>query len=1189
MEAKRIGVGGGLDYDSQPFLINEGDGRERADISINDNGYVEPILDFSRQGGFVDIQFIVEDANVFYICDKSGSKYFLYKFDGILHGGTFFPEIFSTSEDLIINRDEATVTASDGKILIVEPERDPIYIDVNHYVDLSLLNAYEANMVDNGTHIIFRLPTEPSLNAGDYVTFFSTPELINKEFFPRLGGKAKVLNVTSTFNILGAGYWTVKLDLLSKYKGADYIDSRIDVYFSEVNEIPLISPYLYLNRPIPQRAPKVYMEADTFYHGNNFIDTVFSFGYSFVYVDGYETPVSPMSEIDLTSQRQKLLGLNLNKAVLSVRPYNGVSKVKFYCKRNNESNDLELIAEKEAFAITTCEYYGDSGIDVLDNTEYLKSSQAIPLSPIVGKFLDNRVVLGAKTKAYDNGEVKFIGTNYTTWEKVIGTTFEAYAEPSKGVYSPNIVRFKFTPPSEINFSPDTTVGYYSLSIAQFSYFEHGGEPACYYVLKGTGSVFYSNESKQTVGDRLAQEISKNLEINFEKAGGAWSKYSYQSHTIYSDSTGSIIVDIIIPTMDEYPYTVGGRGVNQFSNREGGISFDKSLKLDERYQLGVQFFDESGRTGGVVTSDTSIDYETLSYSLDSVQIIKPRCYLNNPPSWAKYYQFAVAKRVNTNSHHFIPCKNTAGSWGTTSNAYIKEANYTLLALNLMTIKREEAVSGLAYSYKAGDYLKYVRRYDTNGQFRTIESENELAAWGKVVGVELRNDIEYVIVDGLPSLQSDFDTGAYMQFEVKNFTESKTTGAWQLIGDRYLVKEISYRYYHPVRGGYRHDIDWGDYFVRPVQGLFFETDVDTSLYVESKYLNDSSFNKQCFSANRIGVEQPKIAGDVFYLCASRPYIDGTNSNGYCVFDYDNASYLTDTYGAMFGFEKVGNRLVVFFERALYVMNVNTIEVQSDSSSDAIYVSSYFGNGKFFEKYGMNTYRLSCTDGSRVYYYDTERNTINLISDNGIYDICGVEQHANGLSNKFMSSEFKTKPKAIFFDKKEKRVYVSFDNYVYVYDTRFDRWILKRNISFDFVVHGYAKMYNSGSILLVPGSNYNALIGETGVINTGVYDVFVPFGEDVDFLSLVCYSDFKPEVDVNVYGQNGLMFKTKIRKAAWTKINDGYYCDIPKGCLAGETLRTYHLYEGYDMVGKSIQLKFYIEGKFYGVEVRYEKRNY
>jgi len=1185
MEVKRIGVGGGLDYDNQPFLINEGDGRERADISINDNGYVEPILDFSRLGGFVDIQFIVEDANVSYICDKSGSKYYLYKFDGVLHGGTFFPEIFNTSADLIINRDEATVTASDGKILIVEPEREPIYIDVNHYVDLSLLNADKADMGDNGTHIIFRLPTEPSLNAGDYVTFYSTPEFINKEFYPHLGGKAKVLNVTA-----GAGYWDVELDLLSKYKGADNIDSRIDVYLSEVNEIPLISPYLYLNRPIPQRAPKVYMEADTFYHGNNFIDTVFSFGYSFVYVDGYETPVSPMSEIDLTAQSQKLLGLNLNKAVLSVRPYNGVSKVKFYCKRNNESNDLELIAEKEAFAITTCEYYGDSVIDVLDNTEYLKSSQAIPLSPIVGKFLDNRVVLGAKTKAYDNGNVKFVGTNYTTWWKVTGETVRKNAIESFSFVSPNIFRVKYTPPTELGFNPETQIGYYSLNIGHLINLNHGGVAGMSYSISAYGSVYYSNESKQVVGDRLASEISNNITIDTEIIGNAWSKFSYQGHIVYADSDGSIIIDIYIPTMDEYIYSVSNdAGLNLFYNKEGGIVFDKSLKLDEKYQLGVQFFDESGRTGGVVTSDTSIDYETLSYSLDSVQVIKPRCYLNNPPSWAKYYQFAVAKRVNTNSHHFIPCKNTAGSWGTTSNAYIREANHTLLALNLMTIDRGEAVSGLAYSFKDGDYLKYVRRYKTDGTFRTIESENELAEWGKIVGVEVRNNIEYVIVDGLPDLQSEFNDNKYMQFEVKNFTESKTTGAWQLIGDRYLVRELTSRYYHPGHDGYMHNIDWGDYFVRPVQGLFFEVDVDTNLYVESKYLNDSSFNKQCFSANRIGVEQPKIVGDVFYLCASRPYIDGTNSNGYCVFDYDNASYLTDTYGAMFGFEKVGNRLAVFFERALYVMNVNTIEVQSDSSSDAIYVSSYFGNGKFFEKYGMNTYRLSCTDGSRVYYYDTERNTINLISDNGIYDICGVEQHANGLSNKFMSSEFETKPKAIFFDKKEKRVYVSFDNYVYVYDTRFDRWILKRNISFDFVVHGYAKMYNSGSILLGPGSNYNALIGETGVINTGVYDVFVPFGEDVDFLSLVCYSDFKPEVDVNVYGQNGLMFKTKIKKGAWTKINDGYYCDIPKGCLAGETLRTYHLYEGYDMVGKSIQLKFYIEGKFYGVEVRYEKRNY
>ena len=1173
MEVKRLGAGGGIDLDSEPFLVSTNDGRERSNVRISETGVITTAVDFDYDS-IPGVSLVATDGEDVYVLAKNGSDYNLYKYSNGVKS-----TVFSTQVPLFHDSSKAMMNCSNGKLLITEPGYDAVYIDVANI--MSVPDEETAGMsLDTDGYVVVELNGSPVV--GGYVTFYSVPNYINRKKAPiDFCGKAKVLSKT----LISGDLWRVKVDINRKYFHNGTLSSNTTCYDSAIDLKQVLSePYIKLSRPVPQLAPYVVMEYDASIPNNNFIDNVFSYGYTFVYYDGYETPLSPMTELNIEAVRAKYLGYNLNKAVLSARPYAGVEYVRFYCKRNNPGNDLELIAEKPAMALTLCEFDGVSTIGVLDNTRFVKSCENIPLSPEVGKFIENRIVLGGAVTGYSNGDVSFEASFDETYKNI--PLSETSSTPTISVvYESNIYGtldgLRITLTNSFPFDPTTCDGWHGLIGSARIFYQGSDDDDENIYLTVSGYTYFDKQSQTIVRQNLVSGLTVTARCS--EVGNI----NNEQIIVSSDGSGNIVIRVAV--RDGFVYTADSiLNSLSFKYRKGGIIYDKTLKLNETYEFGVQFFDEFGRTGGVYTSATqNMVAPTLAYSEESIQIVTPKLYLSSYPSWARYYQFAVKRRILSNKQHFIPGKNTTGAWGTTNLAYKVNNGRSYVSLNLMFNEQADKTASLIYTLTPGDYIRLWRIYTTSDKLVNVSVNETRGRWVKVEDVAVESGIEYFILSEDLGITSEWEGAKFLQFEVKNASSEVGREGWLLIGDRYNISEL---------GDYAsgHQIEYGDYLTRITTGLYSKAYVSGWLHLESPFIDDRDLKKYLFGTNRITLNQKyNPFTETIRLYASNPMISGTFSNNLLVFESSEVQDISATYGKLTGIESLGRRAIVFLERAIYLLNVGQVEVSLAEGMQALYSQAFFGGGRYILNSGCSNHRTIANTGDVIYYYDENRKAVMVLSDNGIYDISGVSLHVNGKSNGLVKSVFDTGAVASVYDSYNKKLYVSRIDDCFVFDDVNNRWEQLRLLAFSRGVYlkGLWLVNEEGSVLLKPGSSINALdIGEA-VLVTGRYDMFLSVLEDVDFLSLVSYSDFKPYIRLFVYGENGLLFKSEVRPDHWEKLSDGYYCDIPKGALAGETLRTHHLFEGYDLVGKTLQAIVYVDvgKKFYGLEVRYEKRNY
>lgn len=154
-------------------------------------------------------------------------------------------------------------------------------------------------------------------------------------------------------------------------------------------------------------------------------------------------------------------------------------------------------------------------------------------------------------------------------------------------------------------------------------------------------------------------------------------------------------------------------------------FDSSFfayDWSSKYGFGLVYFDDKGRTNGVVFTD-GFSVQTIPYSENNtpsdIPLLQATVY-HRPPDWAYYYQW-----VRTNNLS----KQTFVQWisdrtfkdNTAVTGLVKYAYISIESLN--SFKSSNPASPLGYTFTSGDRIRFFKRYNGDGTTANLYGNSE----------------------------------------------------------------------------------------------------------------------------------------------------------------------------------------------------------------------------------------------------------------------------------------------------------------------------------------------------------------------------------------------------------------------------------------------------------------------------------
>ena len=1175
---KYIPVGGGLDYDNPNVNVSLGDGRLRSDVEVTADGVAVTVKDMvlyeetGDHGLFGVIQFIVSDGNDVFLLDRVAGSDSYRLFRQRVAGNVIYDLIayIPVSTNIIYDNTKIDVKASNGKIFISEEDREPVYIDT---ANLLTGNSYNAVMYGSS----FRIDGSTQVfQVGDIVCIVS-----------KVSDNAKpwcVLGTTQVSNVESfSGYYRYSI-LHGVYENG--LSGNVEVF--KVNTLtdvkqPLHKDYLKLARPVPFLQPEVRMVEDASVSVNEFLNKLYSYAYTYVYWDGYETPLSPMTTPNLDQYEGYVYGANINKAEVSVKSLPGVSKIRLYCK-GSFGSDWVMVDERDATALTNFNFYGVASGVVMDNT-LVKFGENIPFST-KGLYIDtNRLLLYGYRNEIDGAR------------EIVSAKVESSGE-RHSVESPSTTNYNLSVNSSFEISRILTFEFYMGGVDELTgkkgrlrFYFHANyilnaplENQYLDYIRCDVVVYFDNNRNDDVFSLLAAEVERHIQTYLPY---------YSISATYDNTTHEIIIEKTL--LEDYyqEYQLGNKQAT-LNVISGGFSvFRYTLKPGAVYNFGVGIYDTYGRFAGFKEMPALTVGENTSLT-DEVEVISPSFTVNTDMAdgsrW--YYQFFVRRRLEDRRQFVV-----RGRGVDTQEQRIKRVyDYIYIKINDLV---SDAGDSIMYTYQEGDLVRFYCYYDTNNERHIVPTTEKGGKIYRIEGVVTDGGIEYIKIR-YPNEDTSSPNSIYEQEGVKYFQfeiiRNRETGniLWQAIGGRYPLSVYNNM---PIT------VSWGDYVIRPYVP-YSETSMSSMVIVHSQTVSESNDSPMLFNPERAIIPfdvDTQWKNGIFY---SRPYISNIRSNGFVQFDYEAFVDFNSSYGQIINIARLGNRLFVFFESGIGVANIDSTEVTTPDDVSQVYSYKYIGRMNYEPNVCLkNKYCLAETP-SNLYMVDGRANALKIISLNGIYDVSGEQSHPNGVHvGKFRS--IMANIGSIFYDPIRKRLFLVGNGVAYVYNDVSNRLESVRSIEDDgfsnrylFVnvpkgkpgVYIWSNEYTNYCHMLSYGSgNGNYYDGEVSM-NVSRYDIYIPVGIDADFLSLVIYANKLPVLDVQVYayGDNSYIY-TSIPLSHFVRYENGWRADIPKGVRNTTSITSPMLYEGEDLVGRTARVVIYFEGELYGIGINFVKRKY
>ena len=933
-------------------------------------------------------------------------------------------------------------------------------------------------------------------------------------------------------------------------------------------------------RPVPMAAPTVRMVGDASVTYNNFAESTYSYGYTWVYDDGYETPMSPLSRIDLTALKEAASGRSGSNVVeIYTAPLYSVKKVKIYAKRDKVSNSFVLVAERDYKNEIKVRWDGLSIQGVKSNEEWVRSCESIPLSAkTMGYLPDDRIVYGHIVEGYDTPKMKMWG------EAVVESLDDGWAA---GHYPINkILSVGFDDDSW--YWPDTALD----SLGPWS--SRKGTVNITIIVPGYGVLYATVEFPAGTDQHdLFPMIADALAAKYPDG---WTFLMDTTYNVFRISRTKGHLDRV---------KLGISGKYFFAH---GV-YERTLKSGGTYDVGVVWKDRAGRSSGVCTDE----YCTFSVPDRAGRAYKSslRMYMENVghPAWADFASVVMRRSPNVYSQYMLPCKDTAGYWGAT-NAFIQLVD-GVYRIHINGILPSGGGGHMYYQFREGDYVRPVAWY---GTLETLPCRSEFPDKTAFRITGRNNDGSFSIHDTTGSADKLFDywSGAvdnevadYIKLEVVNRGQESTYAeeTWTEVGDTFVVVDGSLRGVsssassetHPdgttTEGLYvGYDIDCGDYFLRGIQdaGASWDDGYRESMFtIESRYATEQ-IGAELFDTGRVRSVQDDGQVERPVLRYGGVMVSGSDVDNRRVFNADAVVELGEEYGDLSAIKVRGNTVRVYCERKTGTSYVNADEMSyQDGTKNLVYSSNVLSKVRWSDSiFGCTDPRSVVGAGAVVYFYDSVNKCFCKDTVGGVFNISGHSGETNGK----VSSYFKQFPllKAVGYNPENRIVYLydSEDNRFMMYSEDRGRWIGTADARGVYFAHGGGKMVSWDS-----STWYDHAVTEDSLLYTnGVMDVVVAPErfQAKNYGALVLHAPRVMDGTVNCYTKTwDDQRKTLLPKGIYKEWDGMFYADIPQGS-EGVSVRTSDLYGGVDMVGKVGVLTLTGEVDVSAVEVRYSVIN-
>lgn len=225
--------------------------------------------------------------------------------------------------------------------------------------------------------------------------------------------------------------------------------------------------------------------------------------------------------------------------------------------------------------------------------------------------------------------------------------------------------------------------------------------------------------------------------------------------------------------------------------------------NSKYGFGLIYFDPKGRTNGVVfTSGFSVQSNSYTESNPTGDITKFNASIyHQPPDWAYYYQWVRTK--NLNKAHFV-------QWATDRTykdlnvvtGLIKYAYIGIESLRQFVVNNPG--SPLAYSFTAGDRIRFFKRYNGDGSTANLYGNTkDFEVVGSFIDPIINGDVksgQFVKII-LPSTDGTFDFGTgFDNYFIELYTPAQpianNLNFYYEYGERYSIGDptLSSRFHH-----------------------------------------------------------------------------------------------------------------------------------------------------------------------------------------------------------------------------------------------------------------------------------------------------------------------------------------------------------------------------------------------------------
>ena len=242
----------------------------------------------------------------------------------------------------------------------------------------------------------------------------------------------------------------------------------------------------------------------------------------------------------------------------------------------------------------------------------------------------------------------------------------------------------------------------------------------------------------------------------------------------------------------YPNTVISNLPNTSVRTDSQLAYDWS----SRYSYGVVYFDEKGRTNGVVSTPDS-SFITANYN----ELLSVAPYIpcqqfeikNRPPLWASYFEIVRTKNLTKSNFLYWISERTFKDSVPNQAGY----KYAYISINTLTqyiIDNPEAKT-LGYEFTSGDRVRFVKLYDSSALANTshIYTDKDYEILNSVTnptvnGVVIKGQVLKI---NLPPTNNDFDFGGndFANYLIEIYTPaqnfSNETNLYYEFGQKYSI--------------------------------------------------------------------------------------------------------------------------------------------------------------------------------------------------------------------------------------------------------------------------------------------------------------------------------------------------------------------------------------------------------------------